>query len=198
MKNLSNTIKRINKRYVDIVKKWGEQSRIANNYRNLMQALPTRTTKSGYLSVRNLSQYDSVDENIIKRLANFQTQGQYTKKIKGDYNEYLKSWYDSGQQGPSVDYETGLKEFEKKSGEIHDKIMQYKDAIYSISPKTTNILHRSSNMTWSEVFEFEKIINEISSKNLQNNINLSNYLAIPDNQMRIQNEIKEYEDVDSW
>ena len=198
MKNLSNTIKTINKRYVDIVKKWGEQSRLANTYRNLMQSLPTRTTKSGYLSVRNLSKYDSAEQNVIKRLATLQTQGQYTKKLKGDYNEYLKSWYESGQQGASIDYETGLKEFEKKSGEIHDKIMQYKDAIYSISPKITNILHRNSNMSWSEVFEFEKIINEISSKNLQNNITLSNYLSIPDNQKRIQNEIKEFEDDDLW
>ena len=198
MKNLSNTIKAINKRYVDIVKKWGEQSRIANNYRNLMQSLPTRTTKSGYLSVRNLSQYDNAEQNVIKRLASLKTQGQYTKKIKGDYDEYIKAWFESGHQGPLVDYETGLKEFEKKSAEIHDKVMQYKDAIYSVSPKITSILHRNSNMTWSEVFEFEDIVNEIITKNLQNNINLSNYLAIPTNQERIQNEIKEFEGVENW
>ena len=44
----------------------------------------------------------------------------------------------------------------------------------------------------------EDVVNEISSKNLQNNINLSNYLAIPDNQKRIQNEIKEFEGGNLW
>ena len=111
---------------------------------------------------------------------------------------FRSAWFESGHQGPLVDYETGLKEFEKKSAEIHDKVMQYKDAIYSVSPKITSILHRNSNMTWSEVFEFEDIVNEIITKNLQNNINLSNYLAIPTNQERIQNEIKEFEGVENW
>lgn len=188
---LSKKIKVINKRYVDIVKKWGENSQIANKMRNIMQTLPHRTTKSGYLSVRNLSTMESGDINLLNRLLKFQTQGEYTKKVKRDYDEYLKAWYESGMQGALPNYEQGLKDFEKKSSEIHDKVMTYKDAIYEVSPKITSYLRLPRKMTWSEVFEFEKIITEIQTNNLTNTTNRTNYLSNSVNQERILSEIKE-------
>lgn len=188
---LSKKIKVINKRYVDIVKKWGENSQIANKMRNIMQTLPHRTTKSGYLSVRNLSTMESGDINLLNRLLKFQTQGEYTKKVKRDYDEYLKAWYESGMQGALPNYEQGLKDFEKKSSEIHDKVMTYKDAIYEVSPKITSYLRLPGKMTWSEVFEFEKIITEIQTNNLTNTTNRTNYLSNSVNQERILSEIKE-------
>lgn len=186
---LSKKIKVINKRYVDIVKKWGEDSQIANKMRNIMQVLPHRTTKSGYISIRNLSTMDNDDNRLINKLSTFQTQGQYTKKIEKDYKEYLQAWFESGMQGALPNYREGLKQFEKVSGQIHDTIMNYKDAIYEVSPKVTSYLRKSGRMSWSEVFEFEQMVLEIHNKNLMNPTNRMNYLANKVNERRILSEI---------
>lgn len=146
---LISEVKRINQRYVDIVKTFGEQSELAKTYRKYIDKISTSgLTKSGNLAIKTPSKLTETDIQIIERLKNVQTKGQYKESKQNLYKQLF------GKAPTS----TQLNQFISELEEIHSFIDENATFIYNVSETLTSALHRSTNLTADEFKEMQKLI----------------------------------------
>lgn len=146
---LKSLVKRINQRYVDIVKTYGKKSELAKTYEKYIDKISTSgKTKSGNLAIKSPSKLNDEDIKLINRLSNLQTKGEYKTSKEKLYKELFDKKPTSQE----------LKEFIETLEDIHSFIEQHSTFIYNVSETMQDALRRSGNLTPSEFNEMQKLI----------------------------------------
>lgn len=155
---LISEVKRINQRYVDVVKTFGEQSELAMLYKRYFDkitttALTSPVDKNGkpkkqYLQIKTPSKLNEKDIRLIKILNTVQTKGQYKASKQKLYKQLFG-------KAPTPNQ---LNQFISELEEIHSFIDENATFIYNVSEKLTSALHRSTNLTTDEFKEMQKLI----------------------------------------
>lgn len=154
---LQSQVKRINERYADIVRHFGENGREARRYRELMGRISTvSTSKSGNLKIGKPSKLTAED---IKNLNYIDKLGYTTRTVRERITRrILKTESERRENGELIpprpanwsasDYNvrTAL-QYEE---DTHELIMNHASEIYNAAPEFYSILHASRNMTYKE------------------------------------------------
>lgn len=164
---LVSQVKRINQRYVDLVKTFGENDEVVKNYEKFMSKISTVTTrdkngnlkvntsKSGHIAIAKPSKLTDEDIKIIAKLDKFRTKGQQLKYRETQYiNIYGKK--------PT---KKQILEFSYSANEIHNFIEEHSNYIYNVNDNLTNALHRGSNLNSDEIKQMLDLIKTANETN---------------------------------
>lgn len=153
---LQSKVKRANEQYADIVRHIGEDGALAKQYEAKMQRFSTipkiqvggqtveqfPRSKSGILKISSPSQFDEHDIHLLNQILKIPTLGERRKEVTRQFSRQGEQ-HEKTETG-LITYEE-LQEYEQKSQDVHEIIVNNKEALYRASTKLTQAVRRSWN-----------------------------------------------------
>lgn len=168
--DLRRKVKRINEAYRQAVINFGEESPLAQQYRNIMLAAAnTHETSSGYLAIDYKQEadesgnFDSEFLTALDRLDKLDRVGAHYERLKKDRAEFM-SKFQTGASGEdeSIPYATkeDLRLFEKYGDNLNRIIELHWEAIYEYDTETYYKLKNHEPLTPKDLHRMYRAIED--------------------------------------